>query len=114
MVAISKKYTTIAVATIAVAAIAIALVYSQKKKNAYNALAASTAEGFTPRIIGGSVLDQGVWAESRRYLVGIKFIFEEDGAIRNKHNCGATLVSPQVVLTAARELNRNKVFKLCI
>ncbi|KAL3810720.1 hypothetical protein ACHAXA_008493 [Cyclostephanos tholiformis] len=101
MVAIPKKYTTIAVATVAIAAIAIALVYSQKKKSAYNALAASAAEGFTPRIIGGSVLDQGVWAESRRYLVGIKFIFEEDGAFRNLHNCGATLVSPQVVLTAA-------------
>ncbi|KAL3807472.1 hypothetical protein ACHAXA_006301 [Cyclostephanos tholiformis] len=101
MVAIPKKYTTIAVATVAIAAIAIALVYSQKKKSAYNALAASAAEGFTPRIIGGSVLDQGVWAESRRYLVAIKYIYEEDGAFRNLHNCGATLVSPQVVLTAA-------------
>ena len=100
MVAISKKYVTIGVAVIAVAAIAITLVYSQKKKSTYNALASSSAEEFTPRIIGGAALDRKVWDESRRYLVSIR----KDG-----HFCGATLVSRRVVLTAARELNRNKV-----
>jgi hypothetical protein len=69
-------------------------------KSTYNALASSSAKGFTPRIIGGAALDRKVWDESRRYLVSIR----KDG-----HFCGATLVSRRVVLTAARELNRNKV-----
>ncbi|KAL3816945.1 hypothetical protein ACHAXA_001773 [Cyclostephanos tholiformis] len=93
MVAISKKSVTIGVAVIAVAAIAIALVYSQKKKSTYNALASSTAEGYTPRIIGGATLNRNVWDQSRRYLVSIR----KDG-----HFCGATLVSRRVVLSAAR------------
>jgi secreted trypsin-like serine protease len=97
MVAISKKYVTIGVAIAAVAAVAIALVNSQKKKIAYNALASSAAEGLTPRIIGGEPLDQDLWDESRRYLVSIRWSGE--------HVCGATLISRRVILTAARELN---------
>jgi secreted trypsin-like serine protease len=98
MVAISKKYVTAGVAVVAVVAIAIALVYSQKKKSTYNSLASSAADGVDPFVIGGQTLDRNVWEASRRYLVSLR---------RNgEHNCGGTLISRRVVLTAARELNR--------
>ncbi len=99
MVAISKKYVTAGVAVVAVVAVAIALVYSQKKKSTYNALASSAADGVN-RVIGGAPLDPTVWDVSRRYLVDIK-VLNRAGAL--KHNCGASLISRRVVLTAARE-----------
>ncbi len=100
MVAISKKYITAGVAVVAVVAIAIALVYSQKKKSTYNALASSAADGVNPFVIGGDTLDEDLWRESRRYLVSIRN--------NGEHTCGATLISRRVVLTAARKLNRLK------
>ncbi len=99
MIAFSKKYVTAAVAVIAVVTIAIALVYSQKKRSSYNALASSAADGVNTSVIGGVVLDQNVWSESRRYLVSIR------GALG--HGCGASLISRRAILTAARELNQH-------
>ncbi len=60
-----------------------------------SALALQGSDGPAPRIIGGKTLDFGVWGQSRRYLVDIKF--------NDDHTCGATLISRRVVLTAARE-----------
>ena len=61
-----------------------------------NALALQGSNGFAPRIIGGTQLDQDIWRDFRRYLVSIR----KNGS----HICGGTLISSRVVLTAARKL----------
>ena len=101
MIAFSKKYVTTVVAVVAVVTIAIAMVYSQKKKSSYNALASSAADGVNPSVIGGETLDRDVWEMSRRYFVSLRSR-TAGGVIY--HSCGATLISSRVVLTAAREL----------
>jgi len=111
MIAFSKKYVTAVVAFVAVVTIAIALVYSQKKKSSYNALASSAADGVSPLVIGGETLDRDVWEKSRRYLVSLRS--ETAGGVIY-HSCGATLISSRVVLTAARELkSAQRTYLLC-
>lgn len=71
-----------------------------------SALALQESSGVGPSVIGGTQLDRNVWQQSRRYLIDIRRL-NGDGTIG--HQCGATLVSRRVILSAAREC-RNTFF----
>ena len=72
---------------------------AQQEKNEDRRVEAD--DSVTPFVIGGTLLDFNVWNQTRRYLVDIKYYDPEEKKLA--HACGATLISPRVVLTAARE-----------
>ena len=59
-----------------------------------------------PFIINGANLDRTVWQQSRRYLVDIR---SSNAIGKDGQSCGATRISSQVVLTAARESKKMHV-----
>ena len=81
---------------------------AQEEKNEDRRVEAD--DSVTPFVIGGTLLDFNVWEQRRRYLVDIKY-YEDPNEQKLAHSCGATLISPRVVLTAAREFIHSFFFR---
>jgi hypothetical protein len=80
---------------------------AQEEKNEDRRVEAD--DSVTPFVIGGTLLDFNVWEQRRRYLVDIKYYDPKEKKLA--HACGATLISPRVVLTAAREFIHSFFFR---